>query len=118
MNKEVAKLWVDALRSGEYKQGTGKLARRGEFCCLGVLCELAIKNGIDLKVGKYGHWDDIITYNGADISLPDVVKEWAGMNSTSGVYGDQSGEHLSDQNDRGKSFLQIADLIEEKVEVL
>jgi hypothetical protein len=44
MNPEVKKLWVDALRSGEYKQGTSTLIRHleesVEYCCLGVLTEL------------------------------------------------------------------------------
>lgn len=33
--------WVDALRSGEYKQGKHVLrSTRDEFCCLGVACDL------------------------------------------------------------------------------
>lgn len=45
MNKELKQKWVAALRSGEYKQGKGKLLyhENGEtsYCCLGVLCEVA-----------------------------------------------------------------------------
>lgn len=30
--------WLEALRSGKYKQGTGRLFRPGDtYCCLGVL---------------------------------------------------------------------------------
>lgn len=32
--------WTDALRSGEYKQGTGVLCFQGRFCCMGVLCDI------------------------------------------------------------------------------
>lgn len=32
--------WLRALRSGKYKQCTGELRRRDEFCCLGVLCDV------------------------------------------------------------------------------
>jgi hypothetical protein len=33
--------WVAALRSGDYKQGTGVLRRNDDtFCCLGVLCDI------------------------------------------------------------------------------
>ena len=47
MDSELKKNWIEALRSGEYKQGTGRL--RGYslndntevFCCLGVLCEIS-----------------------------------------------------------------------------
>jgi hypothetical protein len=45
MNELVTK-WVQALRSGTYKQGYGMMrytypGRRTVFCCLGVLCEVA-----------------------------------------------------------------------------
>jgi len=45
MNPEVKKLWVDALRSGEYKQGYKDLFKidsngNKSYCCLGVLTEL------------------------------------------------------------------------------
>ena len=37
---------VEALRSGEYKQGTGQLrdVTRNEYCCLGVFCDVLMKN--------------------------------------------------------------------------
>lgn len=46
MKKEVAKAWVEALRSGKYKQGKGWLRQEEPgveptFCCLGVLCDLS-----------------------------------------------------------------------------
>lgn len=56
---EVYHLWVQALRSGKYEQATGqlrtveydytgdeiKIKRATGFCCLGVLCDLAVKDG-------------------------------------------------------------------------
>lgn len=47
--------WIAALRSGEYKKGEGALKtqvddRKPEFCCLGVLCEVALKAGIQITV--------------------------------------------------------------------
>lgn len=40
MNTELVRRWVDALESGEYKQGKGTLVRKTDkglkFCCLGV----------------------------------------------------------------------------------
>jgi hypothetical protein len=46
---EVKALWVKALRSGEYKQTRQKLLRVSDadtksYCCLGVLCDLSIKD--------------------------------------------------------------------------
>ncbi len=41
MNKEIKQKWVEALRSGEYKQGKGTLRTNNNlFCCLGVLCDI------------------------------------------------------------------------------
>ncbi len=34
------KTWVDALRSGKYKQGKSVLNESNYYCCLGVLCEI------------------------------------------------------------------------------
>jgi hypothetical protein len=55
LDPEKKALWVAALRSGEYPQGRDHLAtKRGDgtfaFCCLGVACEVAIKNGLPLSV--------------------------------------------------------------------
>lgn len=42
MKKEIADKWVEALRSGKYKQGTRRLydPPTNSYCCLGVLCEI------------------------------------------------------------------------------
>ena len=37
---ENVKQWVQALRSGEYHQGHGRLKNADEYCCLGVLCDI------------------------------------------------------------------------------
>lgn len=36
------KTWIEALRSGKYKQTQGRLERDNKFCCLGVACEVLI----------------------------------------------------------------------------
>lgn len=41
MNPEWKKKWVEALRSGKYKQGKEALCFGDKYCCLGVLCEIA-----------------------------------------------------------------------------
>lgn len=51
-NKERIRLLVDALRSGQYQQGTASLTRidrEGNLshCCLGVACDVAINNGLE-----------------------------------------------------------------------
>ena len=54
MKPEIAQRWVEALRSGEYKQGLSVLRRIDEsgngqdsYCCLGVLCEIAVAEVIE-----------------------------------------------------------------------
>ena len=47
--------------------------------------------------------------------LPPVVKEWAGMKHSNGSYDNEEGAQmaaLSSDNDNGKSFARIADIIE------
>lgn len=41
MKKALKQLWVEALESGNFPQGTGSMNYDGKFCCLGVLCEVA-----------------------------------------------------------------------------
>lgn len=51
--KQIAnrKKWVEALRSGKFKQGKGKLKVNNKFCCQGVACEL-FKDDVDGEWGK------------------------------------------------------------------
>lgn len=91
MNKEKLRLWIDALRSGEYEQGRGGLARRfdpngsWQYCCLGVACEVAIKDGLDLAVSEgYGGSKP---YGAAKETgfLPDEVVQWLGVDEANPV---------------------------------
>lgn len=51
--EEVLGLWIKTLKSGKYKQGRGQLRQTRvvdgkceiSYCCLGVLCDLAAKDG-------------------------------------------------------------------------
>lgn len=40
MQPEWKAKWLDALKSGEYLQGRGRLCVGGQYCCLGVLAEI------------------------------------------------------------------------------
>lgn len=113
-NKERVRLWVDALRSGEYKQGEGRLARvDNTYCCLGVVCELAIKNGLDVVKQIYTI-DSCYSYDDEPSFLPLKVREWLGFNSsdTHGKLSSSIHPSLTSANDSGVAFNQIADLIE------
>lgn len=112
MKKEIADKWVTALRSGEYEQGIGKLNKDGKFCCLGVLCELAVKDDVVLPITD--SWD-LTTYDGEAAWLPNSVVNWSGMKDDNGMFGDDSLVHM---NDSGKSFEEIAEVIEKNYQDL
>lgn len=104
MNAEIKKKWVAALRSGKYRQGWRFLHFRDAFCCLGVLCDLAAKEG----VCEVNNPNGITSYDGVCVILPDSVCGWAELPHTN-PFG------LAEMNDKGKSFSEIADYIEERV---
>lgn len=106
-----AKKWVRALRSGKYKQATGNLHNSDGYCCLGVACELAIKNGVRVK--KEDHEDRPTVYDGMSDLLPLSVQRWLNLNSDDGVLTLASDEEtsLANLNDNGSNFKQIADII-------
>lgn len=118
MNSDVKKLWIEALRSGQYRQARNTLRFMGHdgpsYCCLGVLCELYRQ-----QVGA-GQWDDSNSYLGETSYLPPDVAEWAGLECTQGEYGDpDDSKSLTEDNDGSKTvpakdFKAIADIIEEK----
>lgn len=113
-NREVIDMWLEALRSGTYRQGVGALLTHtpeGEeqYCCLGVLCDL-----YDLEVADQTRWGGennyhtkiTRNYEDEEGSLPNSVCEWAGI--TNPVH-----DTLADLNDtEGLSFEQIANVIE------
>lgn len=120
LRKDVKAKWLAALRSGEYKQGRHYLARNDQYCCLGVLCEVAIKDGLDLKKTQhYGVKSYGVTRN--DMGLPREVVEYAfwkkrrpSLSSGDAMVNTEDGRQrwLSTLNDNGVSFAEIADAIE------
>ncbi len=114
------KLLVEALRSGEYKQGTGRLSRDQngvrQYCCLGVACMVYQKHVGDLKIDTDG---PVHSYDTDVHGLPEKVQEWYGFDTRCGrlketariAYGYNS---LLLLNDSGYSFREIADVIEQE----
>ena len=136
MDKKIKERWVAALRSGEYKQGKGQLVTpddSGEltYCCLGVLCDLAIKDGVDIDLSYDSNsfvFEDVYGFNEEeDASLPPAVVAWAGVDDADPqVLIDGEREYLARINDGGKNFEtgriygshpfpKIADLIEDSL---
>lgn len=104
---ENAKKWVEALRSGEYKQATKALRRGNGYCCLGVACDLYAK---ETGIG----WEQDFTlgylFLGGNLVLPERVKNWLGLTNNQGAWGYNSS--LTEANDGGATFNEIADIIE------
>lgn len=120
MKPEVAKIWVDALRSGEYTQGKQalKFTKGGKWyhCCLGVLCELYDQNHeekLEQTTDIYAE-KTIVYFNGEHEILPQIVADWAGLGSRKGIHV----VSLVDLNDNGYSFKEISDVIEQNVKNL
>lgn len=97
--EKVRAAWVAALRSGEYKQGHGHLGNQERgYCCLGVLCDLAVRAGVQKTFGALGP------------SPTWKVARWAGLRTRQAEM--DGGPSLSQRNDRRDSFSKIADVIE------
>lgn len=79
VNQERVALLVEALESGDYEQCEGQLRIDDTFCCLGVACEVAIKNGLDITVTPPGDLSSLFRYDGEASVLPDSVRAWYGF---------------------------------------
>jgi hypothetical protein len=121
MKQAIMKKWVKALRSGEYPQGRGQLLdEKGGYCCLGVLCDLAMMEGVTDFTPK--GIPNRNKYGGSYEFLPTEVKKWAGMKTENGSLRNIEIEtpwgytvsSLTEFNDEMKyDFDKLADVIEE-----
>lgn len=111
MNKEVKEKWLTALRSGKYKQTADYLEFDGEFCVMGVLCDLYNKEQLNpLPAEKLRQKD------GSALPSRRVLR-WAGLTSPNPDVKDEFGikDGLVDLNDSGMSFDELSVLIEEQL---
>lgn len=134
LRPEVKAKWLAALRSGDYRQGQGLLHQISDgqhsFCCLGVLCDLAEKEGViagrPTRDGSFTpvSYDDLISIP------PPGVAAWAyddfkgadrrswlvrstDQDANAGLCAEDDVTALVDLNDLvGLSFAEIADRIE------
>lgn len=103
MPRSLRKKWLDALRSGKYKQGSGTLYNPDTkaFCCLGVLEHQAMDGQVEADLG------------GRNTHFEGVPSEQFYAN-----YGMESFHcspleaDLIRMNDTGESFEAIADKIQ------
>ena len=123
MKPEIQKKWTEALESGEYRQTKNVLTRRHKngqksFCCLGVLCDLAVKEKVipsPTPVQEMVGWKfvDVLRYAFAPFLLPQEVMDWAGITTSDGYFSDGS-ETLTTLNDNGVRFKTIAKQIKKR----
>lgn len=135
--KTIWRKWSDALRSGKYKQGRGRLlsykpkeyapaSRR--YCCLGVLCDLYAQMVVDGPVGEWAEVDGpvaewaVVDGPVFSVTMPDNEHFWQTGTPPRPV-GDWAGtvvhvnSILTDANDYWYlSFPLIAALIDNAVE--
>ena len=103
MNAELKERWITALRSREYKQGTGNLCTveygTRFYCCLGVVANIIDPNGwvpVD-----YNH---DLRWHGNISDLPDKIATGIGLYNQSVLI------EMNDDEEAG--FNEIADWIE------
>lgn len=97
MDAELKAKWVKALRSGEYKQGHGRLkTAEGGYCCLGVLCAVA-----GWSIDKKGN--NLVGHSEG------YAKIWSVTRS------EQECRNLATMNDNLAPFPEIADYIEKRL---
>lgn len=103
MQKSVKKKWLKALRSGEYKQGSGQLRSDDRYCCLGVLCDITGH----LKPRSFDWMNDFpdMDYRCND---DDAIREFKGLSAA-------TQKTLAHLNDNGSSFKEIAAYISRNV---
>lgn len=121
LNPTIKQQWLDALRSDEYTQGREFLNNNGNFCCLGVLCDIHSKE-TGTPWNTQPNEKDLMVYLGHRGDPPGAVSKWAYdfknqiIGSVWTLKYDGNECDLVKLNDRvGLNFEQIADLIEEQL---
>lgn len=113
MKESVMQAWVTDLRTPGIVQGRGRLFDGVGYCCLGRLC-VVLERTFELSQPHRGH-----VLDGEGAILPQSVMDQAEMKTPSGatIFWVNSAEpiqvhaELSELNDSGLTFPQIADMI-------
>ena len=112
VNTKFIRKWVDALRSGTFKQGREKLrSNRNRYCCLGVACELLPKKFNIKWVKEKGE-----TLYGLDLNkseaeyyrLSPEILDYMGFDNF------EETQLIRMNDEEKKSFAKIADFLETK----
>ena len=121
MKKSISKIWIKALRSGEFNQGSEFLEKDGKYCALGVISLLSLMGGqctynSDGGVGLFDNKRSGLSFN---------TMKWAKISNFLKADAPFAPFHLNGKissiaqmNDSGMNFNQIADLIEKHWKIL
>ncbi|MFC3453979.1 hypothetical protein [Amycolatopsis speibonae] len=115
----VKRIWLDALRSGEFRQARGAMRLSDGFMDpLGILCELYRRD----QGGNWAPRDDGWVFRdarnqyAAGGDLTPAILKWAGSRaSRCGLAAPGATWAIANLNDSGAPFAEIAELIEENL---
>lgn len=110
--KSDIKKWINALRSGEYKQTGCFLERDDAFCCLGVACKVFIpKEKLHLNGhGMLGH--EPVDQPAAPAWLKSLNADFTEITGRSLVGLNDSGARSWNRGDERFNFNEIADVLQ------
>lgn len=114
MNEEIRDEWVRRLEGGDYTQGRTALRIGDEYCCLGVLCEMAVEAGVVRRVPNgnfFGYTNG--EARPEEYLLPLPVMLWAGLDTVN-PWSQLLEEGLTAMNDSGVPFSEIAQIIRDE----
>lgn len=123
MKEDIKNEWLTELRSGDWLQGVAALKRFDEssgetrHCCLGILCEIAVRHGIASEEEANDGMSMFKTHELSDENyefLPRGIWDWAGLDAADPWIGSVQ-KRLSLLNDAGFGFPAIATFIEEEL---
>lgn len=110
MDPEAKAVWIEALRSRQYRQTKSRLRQDDEcgpaYCCLGVLCD----------VTNRGNWQPEVTSQWYTTQLGASMDEVPEDLGNALSLSKEAQYHLIGMNDEeGSSFSEIADWIEKNL---
>ena len=122
LDKTFKEKWIKALKSGNYKQGSGSLKRYYEnieprYCCLGVACSVAgvpeeyisgewIDEDVDFDLDHFPELPKVLQGSGDENEL---VGKLSAMNDYTTINPD------TDEEEHKSDFEKIADWIDENI---
>ena len=133
MDVKIGTRWADVLESGRYAKGTGVLHElegeemdlgKDRFCCLGVLCRMAVEEGVEVETENMydsaNPGNVVMGYAEETGMLPRKIREWAGIATCLGSFPEEEDgyDDLAQLNDASEDWTPVVEAIREYMEVL